>query len=54
MPNAPDLTWLPALQLNAAQVRKMDSIDHIDELERIGRALGELVDLGHLGAFATA
>jgi uncharacterized protein len=40
--------------IDAAHVRKMDSIDHVSDLERIGRAVGELVDLSHLGSLVPA
>ena len=47
------LKQLELSHIDAAQVRKMDSVDHIDELEEIGSAVGRLVDLDHLGAFVT-
>jgi hypothetical protein len=40
--------------VDPAQVRKMDSVDHVDELQQVGRAVGRLVDLAHLGTFVRA
>jgi uncharacterized protein len=45
------LRQLGLSHIDPAEVRKMDSVDHIAELEQIGRAVGALVDLEHLGAF---
>lgn len=48
------LDQLGLADIDAAHVRKMDSIDHVSDLERIGRAVGERVDLAHLGSFVPA
>ncbi|MGO9972715.1 MAG: patatin-like phospholipase family protein [Solirubrobacteraceae bacterium] len=40
--------------INAERMRKMDAVDNVDELARIGAALGRKVDLAHLGRFVTA
>ena len=35
-------------------MHKMDAVGNIDDLTKIGAALGERVDLGNIGHFATA
>ena len=38
--------------LNAEKLRKMDAVDNVPDLERVGKALGERVSLAHLGSLA--
>jgi|tagenome__1003787_1003787.scaffolds.fasta_scaffold20860101_1 predicted acylesterase/phospholipase RssA len=40
--------------LDATRLRKMDDVDNVDDLVRVGAALGKKVDLAHLGSFAVA
>jgi uncharacterized protein len=40
--------------INADKMRKMDDSSNIDDLARIGAAVGKTVDLAHLGHFVTA
>ena len=35
-------------------MQKMDAVGNIDDLTKIGAALGDRVDLAHIGNFATA
>jgi uncharacterized protein len=40
--------------IDAKRMRKMDDVSNVEDLTRIGEALGRRVDLAHLGGFATA
>lgn len=40
-------------ELDAKQMRKMDDVENLSDLTKIGQALGQRVDLAHLGGFAT-
>jgi hypothetical protein len=46
--------WLDEMGLgdiDPSQVGKLDSVDHIDDLRRIGQRVGEEVELEHFGSF---
>jgi uncharacterized protein len=45
------LEELGLAHLDATEVRKMDAVDRVGDLEEIGVAVGERVDLAHLGPF---
>jgi hypothetical protein len=45
------LAQLGLAGIDPAQVRKMDSVDHISELETIGERVAQLVDLDHFRTF---
>lgn len=47
-----DALGLAGAGIDPARVRKMTAVDRIDDLERIGQALGQQVSLDHLGGFA--
>jgi uncharacterized protein len=46
--------WLDEMGLgdiDPGQVGKLDSVDHIGDLRRIGQRVGEEVELEHFGSF---
>lgn len=51
---ADGLKQLKLKGLNAERMRKMDDVDNIDDLSKIGVAVGKTVDLAHLGSFVEA
>jgi hypothetical protein len=48
---ADGLAQLGLVGIDPEQVRKMDSVDHLSELEKIGEAVAQFVDLDHFKAF---
>ena len=51
---ADGLNQLKLKGINANKLRKMDDSSNIDDLAKIGAAVGKTVDLAHLGHFVTA
>jgi uncharacterized protein len=47
------LRELGLAKLDARKLRKMDDVDNIADLKKVGRALGRRVDLDELGSFAS-
>lgn len=48
---ADGLTALGCGDLDAATVSKLDSIDHMDDLERVGRAVANQISIDDFGPF---
>ncbi len=42
----------PGPEIDAARIRRLDAVKAIDDLARVGRAVGNAIDLAHLGVFA--
>ena len=45
------LTALACGDLDASTVSKLDSVDHMDELERVGRAVAQQISVDDFGPF---
>jgi hypothetical protein len=48
------LTQLKLTGIDATRMHKMDDVENLDDLAKIGAAVGKTVDLAHLGDFVTA